>query len=124
MELTKPVHVISGQITFQKISDSESGISILFNSLKTEMQPCIEKVEPIHTEARVQYQQLDNLKITISLDVEDKFLTRGSQVDNLQKAMKATEDSLTGSSTTFGVEAQAKVTMNAKIDSVGTELRT
>ena len=62
MELTKAVHVISGQITesenqlekvipeiYQKMSDSESDISIMFNSLKTEMQPYIENIQPIHT---------------------------------------------------------------------------
>ena len=58
MELTKAVHTLSGQITdlsnkletavpelYQKISDSESDIRILFTSLKSEMMPYIDKIE-------------------------------------------------------------------------------
>ena len=72
MELTKAEHVISGQITelgnklekvipatYQKISDSESDINILFSSPKTEMQPYIDQVEPIYKEAQVQYPKND-----------------------------------------------------------------
>ena len=142
MELTKAVHLISGQITelngklekvipeiYQKISDSESDISILFTSLKNEMQPYIHNIEPIHTEAQVQYQKLDNLAThvvsridAVSVEIEDKFLTIGSTIDDLQKAVQATQDSLTGASTTFGVEAQARTTMNSKIDTIGQAL--
>ena len=67
MELTKAVHQISEQITglnhklkkvvpelYQKISDSESDISVRFTSLKGEMMPYIETIEPIHTEEQNQ----------------------------------------------------------------------
>ena len=58
MELTKAVHALNEQITeqgknlakvvpelYQKISDSESDIRILFTSLKSEMMPYIDKIE-------------------------------------------------------------------------------
>ena len=90
------------------------------------MQPYIEKVEPIHTEAQTQYQKLDNLgsHVTsridaISVEIEDKFLTIGSTISDLQTAVKTTQDSLTGASTSFGVEAQARNTMSTKIDTIG-----
>ena len=135
MELTKAVHALSGQITdlsnklekvvpelYQKISDSESDISILFTSLKSEMVPYIEKIEPIHAEAQTQYQKIDNLGSNVmsridavSVEVEDKFLTFGSTIGDLQQAVKATQDSLAGASTSFGVEAQARNSMSSKI---------
>ena len=56
MELTEAVHTLSGQITdlsnklekvvpelYQKISDSEGDIRIIFTSLKSEMMPYIDK---------------------------------------------------------------------------------
>ena len=71
MELTKAVQTLSGQITdlsnelkkvvpelYQKISDSESDISILFTSLKSEMMPYIENIEPIHAEAQINTRKL------------------------------------------------------------------
>ena len=58
----------------------------------------------------------------MAIEIEDKVLTLGSQIDDLHKAMKEAQDSLTGASTSFGVEAQARVTMSAKIDSVGTAI--
>ena len=93
MELTKAVHLISGQITelsnksekvipeiYQKISDSESDISILLNSPKNGMQLYIEKIDPIHTEAQVQYQKLpDHFAIG---EVVSRF--NGLQISNFQ----------------------------------------
>ena len=55
----------------------------------------------------------------ISLEIEDKFLTIGSTMDDLQKAVKTTQDSVTGAPTTCGAEAQAMMAMNANIDSSG-----
>ena len=65
MELTKAVHALNEQITeqcknlakvvpelYQKVSDSESDIRILFTSLKSDMMQYIDKIEPIHAEAQ------------------------------------------------------------------------
>ena len=140
MELTNAVHAMNAQITelgnklekvipeiYQKISDSESDISILFKSLKNDWQPYVEKIVPIHDEAQLQYQKLEDIGNNLTgridavlIEIEDKFLTVGSQVDDLQKAMQAAQDSLAGASSSYGVEAQARATMSAKIDSVVT----
>jgi len=69
MELTNAVHAMNAQITelsnklekvipeiYQKVSDSESDIRILFTSLKNDWQPYVEKIVPIHDEAQLQYQ--------------------------------------------------------------------
>ena len=143
IDLTNAVQTMTLQITelndklkavipeiYQKISDSESDISILFKSLQSDWQPYIEKIVPIHDEAQLQYQKLESIGNNVSgridavmIEVEDKFLTIGGQVDDLQKAMQAAQDSLAGASTSYGVEAQARATMGAKLDSVVTAHR-